>query len=90
MDTLGDLVSDLARAAVPTLVNPYSRFDPALDRPGGAAIRAATLLAYMEARSRPTLLLVGEAAGYQGCRFSGIAFTSERTLPTSQWDVDPA
>lgn len=56
-----------------------------LDRPGGAAIRAATLLTYLEARLQPALLLVGEAAGYQGCRFSGIAFTSERDLPMSRW-----
>jgi uracil-DNA glycosylase len=85
VDSLGDLVRDLAVAAPPTLINPYACFDPGLDRPGGAAIRAATLLAYLEARSTPALLLVGEAAGYQGCRFSGIAFTSERALPASQW-----
>ncbi len=89
MDSLVALVGDLAAAAPLTLVNPYACFEPELDRPGGAAIRAAiraaTLLAYLEARSQPALLLVGEAAGYQGCRFSGIAFTSERALPTSQW-----
>lgn len=28
----------------------------------------------------PRLLLVGEAPGYQGCRISGVAFTSERLL----------
>lgn len=85
MDSLVDLVRDLVAAAPLTLVNPYTCFEPELDRPGGAAIRAATLLAYLEARPQPALLLVGEAAGYQGCRFSGIAFTSERDLPPSQW-----
>ncbi len=85
MDSLVDLLRDLAAAAPLTLVNPYACFDRELDRPGGAAIRSTTLLAYLEARSHPALLLVGEAAGYQGCRFSGIAFTSERALPSSQW-----
>ena len=85
MDSLVHLVADLAAAAPLTLVNPYACFEPRLDRPGGAAIRAATLVAYLEARPRPALVLVGEAAGYQGCRFSGIAFTSERALPSSQW-----
>jgi uracil-DNA glycosylase len=85
MDSLGNLVRDLAVATPPTLINPYACFDLDLDRPDGAATRAATLLAYLEARSTPALLLVGEAAGYQGCRFSGIAFTSERDLPKSQW-----
>lgn len=28
----------------------------------------------------PQFILCGEAAGYQGCRYSGIAFTSERLL----------
>ncbi len=85
MDSLVGLVNELVAAAPLTLVNPYACFEPELDRPGGAAIRAATLLAYLEARAHPALLLVGEAAGYQGCRFSGIAFTSERSLPGSQW-----
>lgn len=58
MDSLGELVSDLAAAAPPTLVNACACFDPDLDRPGGAAIRAATLLGYLEARSQPALLLV--------------------------------
>ncbi len=85
VETLADLVADLAAATPATLSNPYACFEPELDRPSGAAIRAATLLAYLETRSRPALLLVGEAVGYQGCRFSGIAFTSERALPVSQW-----
>lgn len=76
---------DLAAATPLTLVNPYACFDPRLYRPGGAATRVANLLAYLEARPHPALLLVGEAAGYQGCRFSGIAFTSGRALPVSQW-----
>ncbi|WP_018234275.1 uracil-DNA glycosylase [Thioalkalivibrio thiocyanodenitrificans] len=28
----------------------------------------------------PTRILLGEAPGYQGCRYSGVAFTSERLL----------
>jgi hypothetical protein len=73
VDSLGDLVRDLAVAAPPTLINPYACFDPGLDRPGGAAIRAATLLAYLEARSAPALLLVGG-----GGRISGLSLLGDR------------
>jgi len=31
-------------------------------------------------KKSPRLILVGEACGYQGCRYSGIAFTSEKLL----------
>ena len=46
----------------------------------GAARRRERLLAYLRARERAPLLLVGEAAGYRGARVSGIPFTSERQL----------
>ena len=47
-------------------------------------IRTANPLAYLQDRRHPALLLVGEAAGYHGCRFSGIAFTSERSFAGPQ------
>ena len=61
-----------------------ARDDEVLDVPGGAALRRANLTHYLTERTstRP-ILLVGEAMGYAGGRFSGIAFTAERTL--LQW-----
>jgi uracil-DNA glycosylase len=55
--------------------------DPALERPDAPALRRANATAYLNARvGRAPLLLVGEAMGYAGGRFTGIAFTAERTL----------
>jgi Uracil DNA glycosylase superfamily len=55
--------------------------DPALECAEGPAIRRANVAAYLEARAgRAPLLLIGEAMGYAGGRFTGIAFTAERTL----------
>jgi uracil-DNA glycosylase len=55
--------------------------DPALERPDAPALRRANAIAYLNARAgRAPLLLVGEAMGYAGGRFTGIAFTAERTL----------
>jgi hypothetical protein len=57
--------------------------DPALDAPGAAAVRRANVEAYLVERTQQApVLLVGEAMGYNGGRFSGIAFTAERTLRT--------
>jgi uracil-DNA glycosylase len=84
-DSLQRLVADLGAAETGRLVNPYACHDPELDRLNGAAIRRTNLLAYLEERPSPAFLLVGEAAGYRGCRFSGIAFTSERCLAPEQW-----
>jgi hypothetical protein len=60
--------------------NQYRAVDPTLDQPGGAAVRCQNLRCYLEALSGARFILVGEAAGYAGCRFSGIPFTSEGQL----------
>jgi Uracil DNA glycosylase superfamily len=55
--------------------------DPALECADAPALRRANATAYLNARAgRAPLLLVGEAMGYAGGRFTGIAFTAERTL----------
>jgi len=68
------------RGSAPGVVNPYRDADPELDVPGAAKVRRANLEAYLEWVGRPRVVLVGEALGFRGGRFSGIAFTSERQL----------
>jgi uracil-DNA glycosylase len=67
---LGTLVAELAAARIGGTFNQYSR----------SRLRRERLAAYLEAKQRAPILLVGEAAGYRGARVSGIAFTSERQL----------
>jgi hypothetical protein len=68
------------RGPAPDVANPYRDEIAGLDRPAAARRRRANLEAYVERVGRPRLVLVGEALGYRGGRFSGIAFTSERQL----------
>jgi uracil-DNA glycosylase len=65
-----DFVTALASARIGRTYNQYA----------GSRLRRARLAAYLEARREAPVLLVGEAAGYNGARVSGIAFTSERQL----------
>lgn len=66
---------------MPDVFNPWRDHDPVNDGlKKSALIRRNNLLHYLTERSRPDLILVAEAAGYQGCKFSGIAMTSERIL----------
>jgi uracil-DNA glycosylase len=59
----------------------FREADPALECADAPARRRANATAYLAARAaRSPLLLVGEAMGYAGGRFTGIAFTAERTL----------
>jgi hypothetical protein len=68
-----------------TLFNPYEHAAHPLDRPGAPALRRANLRNYLDAcLDAPPLVLVAEAPGPWGCRFSGVPLTSEAQL------VDPA
>jgi len=68
------------RGATPGVANPYRDEAPDLDGPGAARQRRRNLEAYLERVGRVRCVLVGEALGFRGGRFSGIAFTSERQL----------
>ncbi|MEI4233645.1 uracil-DNA glycosylase [Roseovarius sp. D22-M7] len=69
-------------AAPPGCVNPYTVHLPGVDiGPEAPQIRRRQLAAYLARREDSArLMLVAEAPGYQGARFSGIAMTCERTL----------
>lgn len=65
-----------------TVVNPYSGYRAGIDSIEGASeIRLSQLRHYLNFRiDTARVLLIAEAPGYQGARFSGIAMTCERTL----------
>lgn len=70
-----------SRPSSETLFNPYVSNDPRADKPDGDRIRRANLRHYLESYSEiPRTLIIGEAVGPWGCRFSGVPFTSERQL----------
>jgi uracil-DNA glycosylase len=65
-----ELVERLARTRIGGTFNQYARCE----------VRCTRLAAYLAARERAEVVLVGEAAGYRGARVSGVPFTSERQL----------
>jgi len=83
---LRGLLAALEDAAHPSVFNPYMQGDPRLDLPDAAAIRLTNLAHYLAARAGAHIALIGEAAGYAGCRFTGIPFTCEAQL--REWN-DP-
>ena len=75
---LAKLLTDKLPSRVPTLFNPW-RDRCTDDEPyNGPKAKLVRLAAHLDCD--PKFILCGEAAGYQGCRHSGIAFTSERLL----------
>jgi len=63
------------------LFNQYKDSDPIVDLPNANNIRKQNLRNYLESFfQRPPILVVGEAPGPRGCRFSGVPFTSEAQL----------
>ncbi|MBN1459268.1 MAG: uracil-DNA glycosylase [Armatimonadetes bacterium] len=64
-----------------TLFNQYQDADLRTERPDGPAVRQANLRSYLASyHDMPVVLVVGEAAGPWGMRWSGVPFTSERQL----------
>lgn len=59
--------------------NPWTDHDPGTDAQADAPRRRRQRLA-RHLSARASVILVGEASGYQGCHVSGIPFTSERLL----------
>jgi uracil-DNA glycosylase len=65
----------------PGLFNQYRSRDLLVDVISAASIRRNNLFGYFcSFRKRPPVLLLGEAPGPWGCRFSGIPFAGERQL----------
>jgi uracil-DNA glycosylase len=71
--------------SVGKLFNPYHRQETEADLPRAGVIRRANLHAYLASLpEQPQVLLVGEAPGWHGCRFSGVPFTSEAQLVSGE------
>lgn len=72
-----DLVATLPYG-VTGLFNPWRDHCPHDAAGNGPAEKLERLALHLDCD--PEFILAGEAPGYQGCRYSGIAFTSERLL----------
>ena len=73
----------------PDLVNPYRDASPALDADGAPAIRRDNLRAAVAAvPERLGVLVVAEAPGPSGCRFSGVPLVSESLLLDPGFPLD--
>ncbi|HEX8340384.1 MAG TPA: uracil-DNA glycosylase [Tepidisphaeraceae bacterium] len=73
----------ILRDAPPGVFNPWYDFDAESDRsPSAPKWRRENLRAYLAPRiGRARWLLLAEAAGFRGAKFSGITMTCERQLP---------
>ena len=65
-------------SGVDGLFNPWRDRCPHDAAGNGPAEKLSRLALHLDCN--PEFILAGEAPGYQGCRYSGIAFTSERLL----------
>src|ERR1017187_756228 len=73
-----ELLDTLTRFSSPNVFNPWSSRDEKDCVGLGPDGRKRRLLQHFACN--PIMILVGEAPSYQGCRFSGVPFTSERLI----------
>ena len=81
------LLAHLLAYRSPGSFNFYAQSDDRFDMSGAAALRVNNLTRYLNEQRGACLALIGEAAGYHGCRFTGIPFTCEAQL--RQWGDQP-
>ena len=74
------LFSRLQDYRAPDVFNLYAEVNLDYDRPDGADRRRANMRRYLDVFRDAAYVLVSEAPGYAGCRFSGVSFTDERFL----------
>lgn len=77
--SIQDFIWSLSEYRSENTFNPWSQTDEEMDMVPDAWInRQLNLLDHLKCDAK--YILVGEAPGYQGCRYSGVPFTSERLL----------
>jgi hypothetical protein len=76
--SLASALVDTLPSGVPGLFNPWRDHCPHDAAGNGPQTKLQRLALHLNCE--PEFILAGEAPGYQGCRYSGIAFTSERLL----------
>lgn len=92
MSSVDDFLNLLrGRPVVPNVFRPWTDYDRQYDvSPDAPAIRTDHLRRYLQERlTTARWLLIAEAPSYQGCRFSGIAMTCERSLLGHKPWLDP-
>lgn len=70
------------------LFNQYKDTDPRFDRSDASTTRRNNLSNYINSLQNPKILLVGEAPGPWGGRFSGVPFTGEKPLVSGELPYD--
>jgi Uracil DNA glycosylase superfamily len=74
------LVTDLAKAQIGGTFNQYRETGGDDASPLSPRLRRHNLLHYLQERRRARVLLVAEAAGWRGARYSGLCLRSERQI----------
>jgi uracil-DNA glycosylase len=82
---VGEVMALVAALRVPGAVNLYDEYDSMAsgDPAGLATARLQALSRYLRSRWRAPVVLVGEAPGRNGARWTGVPFTSPRQLTGS-------
>lgn len=92
MATIDEFIAFLRQYRGENVFNPWRDYDERCDIDSGAPdLRCRYLNDYLKRRVvKARYLFVAEAAGYQGCRFTGVAITCERMILNAHKQVTSA